>query len=49
MRIVSDDLQEENDRLREELARCRWILAQLPVDVLIAFHKLWDATKGEVR
>ncbi len=42
-------LQEENDRLRLELARCRWILIQLPTDVLIAFQRLWDMTKDEVK
>jgi len=50
MRIVSgDDLQEENDDLREQLARCRWILNQLPVEVLVAFQKLWEITKSEVK
>ena len=44
-----EKLQDETDRLREELARCRWILRQLPVEVLVAFHKLWETTKGEVR
>ena len=43
------DLQEENDRLRQQLAIYQWILKQLPVEVLVAFQKLWDATKGEVR
>ena len=43
------NLQEENDRLRLELAQCRWILKQLPVDVLVAFQRLWDVTKDEVR
>jgi len=49
MHIVPDGLQEENDDLREQLARAQWILKQLPVEVLVAFQKLWEATKGEVR
>lgn len=43
------DLQEEIDTLREELARARWIIKQLPVEVVVAFAKLWDITKDEVR
>lgn len=43
------DLQEEMDEMRAELEKCRWILKQLPLEVLVAFHKLWDVTKNEVR
>ncbi len=44
-----EKLQEELDDMRGELARCRWIIRQLPVEVVVAFAKLWDATKDEVR
>lgn len=44
-----EDLQEETDKIRGELARCQWIIRQLPLEVIVAFAKLWDVTKDEVR